>query len=135
MPLLHAVAREQVEDAELAVAQSFVLARRERQLGRFERGGEGLTRAQVRGHPEPRAAEAQPFVVVGEDRPERGGLFLAVLREGNVGVAHLDVDDFGALRFGGARGSVGDALAVADEPEFCDSHAFRLSSPPGQTSG
>ncbi len=44
-------------------------------------------------------------------------------------------DDLGALRFGSARGPVGDALAVSDEPEFCDSHVFRLSSPCRQTSG
>jgi hypothetical protein len=108
-PGLHAAAGQQVEHAQLTVAQPLVDG--ERHPAALQRELRGLPGPQVRRHD----GDLRPLVLrqPGQPLADRAGLLAAQLGQGNVGVALRDVDGLEPAGLGVLGDDVAGALAVA----------------------
>ena len=120
---------EQVEHAQLPVAQPLVDDDGNRASERLEGDLGGLPGAQVARRP--RRCRTFALRKGGDPFTERRGLLLPRFRQRNIGVAQVDRDDVEPRCLRGRRGEVGDALAVTDEPEIVDSHGLEANCASG----
>jgi hypothetical protein len=121
-PRLHPRAGQQVEHAELAIADALIGVHDARLVLFAECHRERLAGARVRRAPQ----RVDPGKAVVQPATERLRLLDAGGREGHVGIAEVERDHLRALGFGAGGGDVADALPVPGQPQL--SHHVVLRS-------
>src|SRR3954462_15739329 len=125
---LDTATREQVEDAELAFAKTFVAVHTEVEAGRLHRELGGLHRPSIRrgdDHLRRCGARSQPLA-------ECGRLFDAERRQWHVHVALSDVERFYIASTRRVPGDVAKALSMTQQPQLdgIADHREAIPAPP-----